>query len=458
MDSKSIKGIHSVLSKIFPWYYEEEIRETYYQELNYQCKSGLLPAGIVAFIAPFRYLTLDRALHPEIQELFYFRVVIIAFGLLTILLAFSKIARKHAMIVWLVLANIALTSISFTTAIVGAEPVYMGSFIFAFTLFVVAPFPLSITYSMMFANLVVFGVCLEVLEIDFKSVEKSFSLSTFRNTVLVNVIFVFIIDRIRRKRFNRSRQIEKQRDSLQKLMTHQEKQFQIGMKIQQSLLPTKLPQVNSIAMSYYYSPVESLGGDFFDVLLESDKLGIFVCDVSGHGVPAALLASMVKMSLHDWTKYLKKPSELADSIYKSLKGKLSGNFLSASIIYIDTKSGKMVYSSAGHLPIILVKKNGTLISLHTKGRVICETFSPNVEEKKIRLEAGDKLLIYTDGITEAKNPEGELFQEENLHKVIIANSKKSLKELKEKIIEELNSWAGTREIHDDITLFLAEVR
>ena len=149
----------------------------------------------------------------------------------------------------------------------------------------------------------------------------------------------------------------------------------------------------------------AVGGDFVDILYSEtlQKLGLFICDVSGHGIPAAFVASMTKMALHSWESYIDKPAQGLVEIRKPLIKNIGDNFITACICCLDLATGDLTFASAGHSPIAVVRNNGDIELHQVTGRMIQTLFEPNYLEKTIRLEKNDKLILYTDGITETEN-------------------------------------------------------
>jgi serine phosphatase RsbU (regulator of sigma subunit)/HAMP domain-containing protein len=238
-----------------------------------------------------------------------------------------------------------------------------------------------------------------------------------------------------------------------------EKQLRLASKIQLSLLPDDIPIINGAKISFKFQPMMGVGGDLIDFdISPENELSIFICDVSGHGVPAAFLATMVKMSLQECYELGYSPRESILKIKRSLHGKLSGHFISAIFAKINLNTGEMIYSNAGHLPLILISKNGKYSQELAKGRVISETIQCNLEEKSINLSRGDKIILYTDGITEAKNSSRELFGEERLFNVIEQNFNQAPKQLCNSIYESVTTFSGLREslFEDDISILITE--
>lgn len=251
---------------------------------------------------------------------------------------------------------------------------------------------------------------------------------------------------------DRTKKIEEQSKEL-------EKQIQATRKIQISLLPDAIPKIQNADVSFRYHPMMEIGGDFLDLDYRNDELRLFMCDVSGHGIPAAFLATMVKMALQESFELGLSPPESLAKIHKSLKGKMKGHFLSAALCSLNLKTGILCYANAGHLPPIIIRNNKAEF-FPIRGRIISDLFLPSFEEKCIRLGANDKIVLYTDGIVEARNAEGEMFGEERLLKIIDLNKNLSPNDLCEVTYLELSQFSkdGSSHFADDITILIAEYK
>ncbi|MDX1961318.1 MAG: 7TM diverse intracellular signaling domain-containing protein [Leptospiraceae bacterium] len=234
-------------------------------------------------------------------------------------------------------------------------------------------------------------------------------------------------------------------------------QLTIARNIQNSLLPQKIPDFIKNQFGFKYIPMMGVGGDFLDIQSnDKNQIGLFLCDVSGHGISAALLASMVKISLNSWLQNMESPLKILSNIKHSLTNKMSGHFLSAVVCFIDLNSGKMKYASAGHLPSLLLRKNGEFIWLKSKGVIIHESFPAKWEEIEVQLLEGDKLVIYTDGVTEAKDKNGVLYEEDRFLKLCLNNYNLSPKKFCEQVLNEIIKYTGTAELNDDFTVIVFE--
>lgn len=258
---------------------------------------------------------------------------------------------------------------------------------------------------------------------------------------------------LEKKVLERTLIIEKQKSQL-------EKQIEMAGKIQDSLLPATIPDIDKLKIAIKYQPMMKLGGDFFDLRYSKSKdaLGFFLCDVSGHGVPAALLAAMVKMSLTYWYEHLHKLTESFNFIYEAIYDKLGKNFITASLMHINLSNGKLRTARAGHFPVMIITKAGKVVRLKSNGKIIMALTKPDAEEVEYRLAAGDRIVIYTDGIIEAHGQNSfELFSEERMIKILRDLNQVDINIVVEKIFQSVVEYSGGIEfLDDDLTFVLME--
>ncbi len=239
-----------------------------------------------------------------------------------------------------------------------------------------------------------------------------------------------------------------------------EKQIEMAGKIQESLLPANIPAIDKLKIAVKFQPMMKLGGDFFDLRYNKSKdtFGFFLCDVSGHGVPAALLAAMVKMSLTYWYDHLHKLTESFHFIYESIFDKLGKNFITASLMHINLSNGKLRTARAGHFPVMIITKTGNVIRLNSHGKIIMALKKPDSEEVEYRLAAGDRIVVYTDGIIEAHGINSyDLFSEERMIQMLLDSNSLDIHTLADKVFQSVVDYSGGLEfLDDDLTFVLME--
>lgn len=293
---------------------------------------------------------------------------------------------------------------------------------------------------------------------EFGNLAKSFNVMVNNLKIASEVQYNLIVEI---SNFNESleRKVEERTHTIQEQSQELEKQIMIAKKIQMSLLPEDVPRINGATLSFRYQPMMGVGGDFIDFDYKNDNdLRLFICDVSGHGVPAAFLATMVKMSLQDCYEMKLSPAESLKKIHRSLQGKLSGYFLSAVYCHINLQDGIMTSANAGHLPMLRLGKSGEHELINSKGRIICEAFKTNSEEVITELKPGDKIILYTDGVTEARDRNQEMFGEKKLIDISLNYHSESSSVLCNKIYDSVLTFTGNSQSQftDDITILVAE--
>ena len=238
-----------------------------------------------------------------------------------------------------------------------------------------------------------------------------------------------------------------------------EKELDVARDIQRKILPSAVPSTPQLAISALFVPAFEVGGDYYDFFeLDDDNLGFVVADVSGKGITAAFIMAEVKGIFESLSKIVQQPSELLIKVNEVLRGNLERkNFVTAVYGIINKKSGKMNLSRAGHTPTIICRE-GNVERLQPAGIGLgldfTNSFSNSLKEMEIQLKNNDIIVCYSDGITEAKNSQGEDFGYDKFEKIISDNCSKSLDEISTLVMRELSLFSKDHPQHDDITLVL----
>jgi serine phosphatase RsbU (regulator of sigma subunit) len=233
-----------------------------------------------------------------------------------------------------------------------------------------------------------------------------------------------------------------------------ERDIEIARQVQQRLFPQSRPPMSTIDYCGVCKPASRIGGDYYDYFLLSDrKLAIAIGDVSGHGISAALLMAsveaFVRSNSHAYGDNLKSfIAGMNSFLYQSTE---DSKFVTFFYCVYDDSVRKLVYINAGHNPPFLLS-NGSISRLDRGGLLLGAVDNAEYEQGEVNLNAGDILLLYTDGVTEAMNGKEELYGEERLKETLLNNCNAKAETLQSVILEALSSYSGARAQDDDITM------
>lgn len=238
----------------------------------------------------------------------------------------------------------------------------------------------------------------------------------------------------------------------------QEHELQRAREIQEGLLPKTIPQIPGFEIAGAWEPARTVSGDYFDVIeLGEDKLAICIADVVGKGVAAALLMANVQAAVRAFAAKSVSPSSLCQRVNSALCNIITtGQFVTLFYGLLDGRLNTLRYSNAGHLPPILLRSSGTNHPLDDNGALLGVFPDWQYEESLVKLTPGDRLLLFTDGITEAMHPDGEEFGEERLIAVARDSAGKSAAELKTQLLSAVKEFCRFQ-LADDATLIVIDV-
>jgi sigma-B regulation protein RsbU (phosphoserine phosphatase) len=238
----------------------------------------------------------------------------------------------------------------------------------------------------------------------------------------------------------------------------QNEELQRAREIQDSLLPKKIPQLPGFEVASAWQPARAVGGDYFDVLkLGENRLAICIADVSGKGVPAALLMANVQASLRASVRDLDSPARVCSIINGMLCESIAADrFVTFFCGVLDAASRTFRYCNAGH-PYPILVSSGAVRTLDQGGAVLGVFPAWTYQNSSVDLSSGDRLLLFTDGITEAEGQQGEEFGMEKVAAFAKAHAANSAAKMNQQLLAEVTEFCGAR-FQDDATLLVLAVK
>lgn len=247
------------------------------------------------------------------------------------------------------------------------------------------------------------------------------------------------------------------REQLSRQLVAINNELEMARQIQLSILPQDTPKIPGLEITARYVPMSSVAGDFYDFITPDDAhVGILIADVSGHGLPAALIASMLQVALSGQREHAAKPGEVLAGLNQALCGKFQSNFVSAAYLYVDLEKKNLRYAGAGHPAMLMWKQaERTVREVCENGLVLGQFPEATYDSIELPVSAGDRCVLYTDGILEAKSPSQELFGSDRFKQFLQANAGLGGIQFADKLLETLWSWSQLaigESASDDITL------
>ncbi len=235
-------------------------------------------------------------------------------------------------------------------------------------------------------------------------------------------------------------------------------ELEMARQIQLSILPHSLPKLPGLDIAARFIPMTSVGGDFYDFIqIDDTHLGILMADVSGHGLPSALIASMLQVALTAQVGHASEPAKVLRGLNRALCGKFTYNFVTAAYVHLDLEKNLMRYAGAGHPPVLQWRDStGKTAKVMENGLVLGILEEAEYATVELLLEPGDRHVLYTDGIPEAANPNEEMYGVDRIMQFMKANKSLSSDRFADAFVAEITNWTSQQQ--DDITLLLFDFK
>lgn len=230
-------------------------------------------------------------------------------------------------------------------------------------------------------------------------------------------------------------------------------------RIQAALLPRSVPRLAGVELAVAYRPMAAVAGDLYSFLpIDERRLGVLVADVSGHGVGAALIASLVKAGADAQTACAADPAALLSRLNESLRGSLDGSFVTCIYVLLDLEARRITLANAGHPRALRCHGASSALEVGDGGLPLGLFAEARYTDTSSAIAPGERVLLYTDGVIEAESRSGEPYGVGRLGRFLQAHSELALEAVLERLLGELASWTGQPGFADDLTLVLLELR
>lgn len=233
------------------------------------------------------------------------------------------------------------------------------------------------------------------------------------------------------------------------------RELQIGQEVQQELLPKEIPQFPGLKFGRGFVPAKEVGGDFYDLFVKDKaQMMLAIADASDKGISACLYSLIARSLLRSYTQ---SEENLADTVLQTNNlfyrdAQATSNFVTAWVGFYHVQDQTLNFTSAGHLPAVLLHPNGEIEELTTSGIALGVTLLKEVEVRTVKLSPGSLLFLYTDGVIETHNEKGELFGKSRLFDFLKTHRALEPQQLIDRLIAEVDQFAKQIAQHDDLTV------
>ncbi len=303
--------------------------------------------------------------------------------------------------------------------------------------------------------------CFMVLQVSYNYIDPLVPFSTFFYYLDILFLFggIFIVLNFFRYQHEEYQQIiEDERDRKEQLLQRVEEEMETGRQIVTRLLPEHMPSLPGYTLHASLQLMQRIGGDFYDYTVdESGYMHLMIADVSGHGLASAFIALITKMGL-DTISSNESPADVLRQVNEVvMRSTVRNYFVTAFYCSIYQKTGKMRYCSAGHPPPVLYSRSsGQIVELNTRGRALGIFKELALEENEITIHPGDRLILYTDGITECSSPGGQLFGDDRLLSLVQEHAHEKADIFAKALLSTLHGFSGKSSFDDDITVMVLD--
>ncbi|MCU1350583.1 MAG: response regulator receiver modulated serine phosphatase [Acidobacteria bacterium] len=247
-------------------------------------------------------------------------------------------------------------------------------------------------------------------------------------------------------------------DQLRRANQQMHRDLQIARRVQEALVPPSRFETPRVEIRSAYIPSETLSGDFYDYFQQGDLMYLFVADVSGHGLPSAILVSLLKSYIHTEADPERSLAAFMTSLNDFLFSvSLPTQFATAQLFRLD--GNRLIYSNAAHPPFLLHRKaGGETRTVEQPSHLLGAMPNMSFEEESLTIEPGDTLFVYTDGLTDRRDANGEFYSTDRIAEIIAQAPDESLDTLYDRVFGDVSTFSSTEEFKDDIAFVVTRFR
>lgn len=460
----SSAGIKDSLKRIKAFFQytpeQKALRKDFIEELNRLAYKLQRPAAIASMVAwlGFAFDT-DPKLHPDFHELFYVRIGLTITGAIVLLLTFFPRLRGKGLGLLYMLGGYIYFTTPVFTAYLADDAAYMSGYMLVLLIGILMPLPFKAIVTFLSASVALFLGSFLYFAPEWSG-QIEYSIQNLGIAVMLVLIFGYFLDYYRFMNFIDREKLKIVNAELKKFNEQIRSDLETASEIQKGILPDLPPVWNGYTFSAWWEPMEKVSGDFYDLIpMPGDSLGVLVADVMGHGIPAALVTTMAKITFQEQCRRNTRLDEIFYHVNRALCDNVPGpEYLTAFLLRLE-KDGTIHYANASHSRAILYRAATRQVEfLDTDGLFIGAIREKNMkyEFQTDKLEYGDKLFLMTDGIIEFKNEQGEEYSESRVIEIILSNADKKPDELKEIVLADFAEFQGGRPNQDDLTFLVLE--
>ncbi len=257
----------------------------------------------------------------------------------------------------------------------------------------------------------------------------------------------------------KNRQLENALEVGSNALREQEQELARARHIQQGLLPKSIPQLRGMQVSGAWQPASAVSGDYYDVMvLDADRLAICIGDVVGKGITAALLMANLQAAFRAFATAEASPAAVCSKLNAFICGNVaSGKFISFFYCIVDARDRSLAYENAGHCPAQLVRRSGETVTLRGDGAVLGVLPDWTYTNNRVQLQSGDRLVLFTDGVTEAEDAQGAEFGDQRVVHSLLDSGARSADDVQRSLMEAVTAYCGGQ-FRDDATVVVLVVQ